>query len=794
MERRAQVDIEVQGAEPGAYLAFESLPGFKLKLESLESRVGKKPVELVAVKNHEDGRQSAVVFVPEERSGHFEKRVDDYRTGPLTINGNPKHRPLIERIASISLATLEGLWTDARESFPADANALVWWEVWLRRLSDGGEFARFLEFAGANGIRVSDRRLQFEDRTVVLAEASPDQLASSLDVLGDVAEVRGVTIGAAPFDSMNGPEQADWARELLERTSISGDVNAPAVCVLDTGVNRGHPLLTDVVAEEDAHAFQPLWTAADHPNGHPDAGHGTAMAGLAAYGDLSPVLESTLPVVLRHRVESVKILPPAGGNECSLYGTITATAASIVETQAPFRPRCFSLAVTAPKETIDGRPTSWSAAIDALSTGRAFDQHEQGFDYTREANLAARRLFIVSAGNVDLPAKDDGDDHFARSTLSMIQDPAQAWNALSVGANTNLAKIDDPEWEGWSPLARPGDLSPHSRTSTSFDRKQWPLKPDVVFEGGNVARDGAANLESYVADLNLLSTHHQPSRRAFTLVNATSAATTQVARMAAILQAEYPALWPETIRALIVHSARWTTPMLDRLGPLKDASMAARESHVRQFGFGVPCLARAGRSATDALTLIAEQQIQPFTDRGTYKDMHIHELPWPKDELVKLDEATVRLRVTLSYFIEPNPGSRGWSKRYSYQSHGLRFRVKRAEETREQFEKGLSKAMLGEEEAKPDNVPLSGWFLGDNASKRGSLHSNIWEGSAADLAERNVIAVYGIAGWWKEQKRAGRVAPYALVVSVETDEITEDIWTPVASLVGVPAAVMPIEM
>jgi len=198
--------------------------------------------------------------------------------------------------------------------------------------------------------------------------------------------------------------------------------------------------------------------------------------------------------------------------------------------------------------------------------------------------------------------------------------------------------------------------------------------------------------------------------------------------------------------------------------------------------------------AHDTLTLIAQQEIRPFTDRGTYKDMHVYELPWPKDVLVKLAEVSVRLRVTLSYFIEPNPGSRGWSKRYSYQSHGLRFRVKRAEETLDEFKKGLSKAVLDEEEVKPDHVPLSGWFLGDQASKRGSLHSNIWEGSAADLAERNVIAVYGITGWWKEQVRKGRIAPYSLVVSVETDETTEDIWTPVANQVGVPSAVAAIKL
>ena len=38
------------------------------------------------------------------------------------------------------------------------------------------------------------------------------------------------------------------------------------------------------------------------------------------------------------------------------------------------------------------------------------------------------------------------------------------------------------------------------------------------------------------------------------------------------------------------------------------------------------------------------------------------------------------MRVTLSYFIEPNPSQRG-NSRYRYQSHGLRFDVKRPTET-----------------------------------------------------------------------------------------------------------------
>jgi len=61
--------------------------------------------------------------------------------------------------------------------------------------------------------------------------------------------------------------------------------------------------------------------------------------------------------------------------------------------------------------------------------------------------------------------------------------------------------------------------------------------------------------------------------------------------------------------------------------------------------------------------------------------------------------------------------------------------------------------------------------------------------SAADLAERGTIAVYPVTGWWKElpsRDRSHHGARYALIVSIETDAVNADIWTPIAAAVGVP--------
>jgi hypothetical protein len=122
---------------------------------------------------------------------------------------------------------------------------------------------------------------------------------------------------------------------------------------------------------------------------------------------------------------------------------------------------------------------------------------------------------------------------------------------------------------------------------------------------------------------------------------------------------------------------------------------------VRCYGHGVPNTRRLLSSLDNSLTLIAEGSIAPFykNEDGAikFRELKLHELPWPKDTLANLQGTEVSLRVTLSYFVEPNPGERGWSNKYGYQSHGLRVAVKRARETALAFQKRINKAIREED-------------------------------------------------------------------------------------------------
>lgn len=215
----------------------------------------------------------------------------------------------------------------------------------------------------------------------------------------------------------------------------------------------------------------------------------------------------------------------------------------------------------------------------------------------------------------------------------------------------------------------------------------------------------------------------------------------------------------------------------------------------------------AGRAFSDLtleprnhLTLIAQDWIQPYERKSGSeygcKELNLHKLPWPKAALQALGETPVELRVTLSYFVEPSPGRRGWINRHRYASHGLRFDMKTPLETPAAFQRRINAAALDEDEdAERGNGDSGDWLLGTRLRHRGSLHSDRWHGVAADLAEREYIAVYPVIGWWRMRphlNRAERRARYALIVSITTPRSDADIYTPVMQQIeaSIPATVI----
>jgi len=78
--------------------------------------------------------------------------------------------------------------------------------------------------------------------------------------------------------------------------------------------------------------------------------------------------------------------------------------------------------------------------------------------------------------------------------------------------------------------------------------------------------------------------------------------------------------------------------------------------------------------------------------------------------------------------------------------------------------------------------------LGTQNRHRGSVHSDIWRGPAADLASREVLAVYPVSGWWKTRPKLERYdqrAHYSLVVLIRAPGVDVVLYTAIENQVAI---------
>jgi len=738
----------------GVYVEFHNSPGYDLKVESLESR--KDGIRLLNIREKivdDKIEKFATVYIPKDKRHFFLKKIESYMNED-TPKGKPKNAPLIDGIEDITNAILESFWSINEIKWIPNTDK-AWCEIWLSSDSDA-VYEDFIYITKTIlGLEIKDNSIVFPERRVVLINADREGLQSLLSLCNDIAEMRRASEAISFFVDIENSEQIEWATDVLDRLEVSADTNV-YISILDTGVNNGHILLNPVLSDEDCKSFNPSWTVSDL------AGHGTNMSGVVAYGELKEALMGRDNIKINHRLESLKIIPDKGHNPPELYGDITGQIISNAIIDNPNRQRIICMAVTAPNyQSDDGRPSSWSASIDELTSGYIDD---------------IRKLFIISAGNNEISNESEYPDS---NYTSIVQNPGQSWNALTVGAYTDLHE----PYGTYLPLAPKGGLSPYSTTSYAWDKSKWPIKPDVVLEGGNMVVDsfGTWSDENH----SVLTTSHKLQSEQFSVFNATSAATAKAAWMAALIQGKYPQAWPETIRGILVHSAEWTEGLKKQF--LSGSEKRHYHELIRMCGYGVPNLDIALNCLKNNVSMVMQSTIVPFNKNKngvSLNEMHLYELPWPKEVLLSLGELNVKLKVTLSYFIEPSPGEVGWKSRYSYSSCGLRFDIN-GSATQEQFIKRINQAAREEDEGKSQPSSIN-WTIGPNARNKGSIHSDIWETTASELATSNIIGVYPISGWWSKRpwlNRWSKEIRYSLMVTLSTPATNVDLYTPIENII-----------
>lgn len=741
--------------EDGFYLEIFGDTASPFPIESLDNSL----IHFRNIRDSDDNNLIATVFVPMDQRQKFINKISKYIE--TAWKEKPNNYILLNSIDHIRLATLKSFWTDKRD-FPENIVDLMWFELWLQ--SDRVDDEMINLFCQSTDAEFRGQRIDLPNTSIILVKASIQSLEKSLFLISNLLEIKFPTTTASNFLDLEGSEHNDWIDELESRVS-SSNLYDTRVVVLDTGINYNHKLLSPFISENSSSSYGddvvgpwPLYsTLGNHHH------HGSLQAGLVIYGNLVNCLESTDTISINYSLESGRILPEYGSNDPLLYGYVTRSVCLDLEIRQPHAKRIYSLAVTA--EPTDGKPSSWSASID-------------NFIYED-----LKRLFVISAGNN--PEVSSSLDAWDNANLSLIQDPAQSWNAITVGAYTEHYNLQNPTYSGWRVFSDIGEVSPATSSSVGWAwGKNSPIKPEVVFEGGNYAISPCGTDFDYPEDLLLLTT--SGVRNDLTVHKDTSAATALGSKFLAEITHKYSNYWPETLRGLLIHSAEWNDKM---------KAYAARTNvmvALRTFGYGIPHLQKALDSQNNSATIIIERELNilKVEEDGEirFDELHHHKVPIPKELILRAvaenPDSLGRLKITLSYFIEPNPTSNKYATKYAYRSFGLGFNVKSPLQSEENFLATINKLAVDENYTGSQNS-YDGWLFKDDFRRLGSIHSDSWEGAIADLVSMDTVVVFPIYGWWKNSKfvRDDYKVRYSLIISVESDSDI-DIYNGIQSLIA----------
>lgn len=721
--------------------------------DKFDSKRGPRVMNIGPLENEHEERLT--IFLPANQSNWLSGRLEKYNREPED-GTNRANAALVNSISNIRCSELSSFFLK-REDFENLSENAAEYELWIDRgLYDAESVESSLD---AIGVVRCMRNLVFNDVVVYLVIANQEQLNQVIHSIKGISEIRIYRRPTVLTQAKGMREQDEWV-ELIKDDRIVSE-NPTRIAILDSGVTNHHPLIEGFLPDNRRHSVTINGDIRDLRN------HGTGLASLVLYGDLTDAIYQQEHVEVYSDLSSVKMIPGKNEpqNELEMYAVVTEDA---IVTGRDDDAEILCSAVTSGYCADEGLPSSTSAAIDlALYNDGACDS-----------------MMFISAGNIEDTGGVNYPDYMQ---INPIEDPAQTWNAITVGAYTKKGAIADPAYRNAQIIAPFEGVSPYSRTSSQWGKSI--IKPEILMEGGNGILNGS--IIDAVDDLSLVCADAQPLLRKFTTTNATSAATAMAARLAGKIKNANPNLSPLSVRALMIHSAEWTDKMKDLFtenGSLNKLAL------LHTCGYGVPVEKKALASSDNYVTFIAEDTIEPYIKGASnnlkFGHMNLYELPWPKETLLQMGEVNVRLKITLSYYICPSPGARGMLKKYTYQSLRLNFDVNGPTENLHAFENRIKHIRENEEEHVADPELNSRWTIGKQLRNQGSIISDSIEMTGAQLASSNKIAIYPSSGWFRNYLEYEHAQiKYSLVVSLETPE--QEIFSEIANKIGI---VIPINV
>lgn len=416
------------------------------------------------------------------------------------------------------------------------------------------------------------------------------------------------------------PPKPDLSFDDIGKTTVEaispGAPPAPGaviIAVIDSGINSGHPLLA--YAMKSSVVAKGEWADAD------ENGHGTSVASVAAYGDVTGRLQEgnfDAPFAM----SSARVVDEKGEFPTEI------TVPEVMETairhlHKEVGCRIFNISLGDPNLIYDGgKAGAWAGTLDELAS---------------ELDV----LIVVSTGNQKGLAAL-GEDILKRypdyllDPSSRLLDPATAANVLTVGsmAHTNGIVKDDADYVGVLPICESDEPSPFTRAGPGI---RGMIKPDLVDYGGTSVWDGPMMQlvgGGKKASAGIWTFHHQPVSQLFRARSGTSFAAPIVAHKAAIVLDQYRNAPANFLRAILALSARIPDAAAKRLDALPP------QAPLSVCGHGVANVDDAITSDDSRVVFYADDEIG--LDRFA-----VYEVPIPN--LFQTTNGTREIKVSLAF-------------------------------------------------------------------------------------------------------------------------------------------------
>ncbi len=517
---------------------------------------------------------------------------------------------------------------------------------------------------------------------------------------------------------------------------------APAICIVDSGILEGHPLLEASILTDKSKSFPDELGPPIPASPVNRASHGTEVAGIALYGDVGACFRDKAFNSLYWLVNA-RILD----DQNALHPDRMPYMRSIVEHA---RNRCKVFNLSFGLEPCRGELSTYSVELDALS---------------REFGV----LFVISSGNYDVFNHFNGElpkENYPKFMMKPgweVLNPAESLNSLTVGGLTP----DGPPFVDFPDLKEVGEARAPSPFSCSGSIKNV-VKPELIELAGNLAFNTGTN-QWFDGDPALRVLTTGASFTEGKLLNyqcGTSYSTPKVSNMAAALLVHYPEAQVNLIRALLVQSAKYPTAISDW----------PKEQLIRLCGFGVPNLDRALYCRPQRVTLYYQGTI-------TMDEVIVFDVPVPQEFSRASGSKTIT--VTVAYdpptsatnATQPTGIKLNWGlARGDVTLNALKKAI--AEEAKTEREERLTggKKKITAKKKEKRKSEFMATKLPKRSQQRGTIQKNMFIWKRGEYGETYRLALIAKAVRLSHQEDS---QTYAVVVTLECEDTAINIYSQV---------------